>query len=307
MINHVIKTWKHHASLQLATLVVLIAGFTVITGVLTVSNNLYRILTLWGESMQMSVYLSETATIENTSAIEKFLGDSGKVDKVRLVTKDEALNQFRDQMASYAPDILKDKDLLRFIPASFQFGLNKNISIQDQLKVMQEITASVSGMAGVEEVSYGQDWVKSYGAIVNTLAWMGAAFVLVILLSAAFVMSNSIHSSIEQRREEIEVLELIGATRAHIRLPYIFEGALLGGTSSVLALGFSYGLFSATKNYLSGQIAFLQLAGHIEFIQPGFILMVVGFAIGIGALASYLCVRRINDGWAASQSLIEGH
>lgn len=305
MIKHMIKTWKHHASLQLATLVVLVAGFTVISGVLTVSTNLHRILTLWGESMQMSVYLSETATIENTSAIEKFLGDTGKVEKVKLVTKDEALNQFRDQMASYAPDILKDKDLLRFIPASFQFGISKEISVQNQLGTMQEIASSVSALPGVEEVSFGQEWVKSYGALVGTLTWMGAAFVLVILLSAAFVMSNSIHSSIQQRREEIEVLELIGATRMHIRFPYIIEGALLGGVSAILALGFSYGLFAATKDYMSNQIAFLQLASHIQFINSGFIMMVVGFAVAIGALASYLCVKSINDGWAASSAQAE--
>ena len=75
----------------------------------------------------------------------------------------------------------------------------------------------------------------------------------------------------------------------------------MGGISCALAIGLSYGLYSSLKNYISGQIAFLQLSGHLQFIPTQIILVLIGFAMGLGALSSYLCVRKINDGWAAAQ------
>lgn len=300
--KHISKSWKHHATLQFATLLVLIACFTVVAGVLTFSNNMYKVLTLWGESLQMSVYLSDQATDDNKSAIEKFLGENDKVDKLQFVTQEKALVQFRDQMASYAPDLLNDKDLLKFIPQSFQFSIHQKVVPNEQLNVMKDLATQLETQAGVEEVSYGQDWVKSYSKIFNALTWVGSFFVLIIFASAAFIMSNSIHSSIQQRRTEIEVLELIGATTGYIRTPYLWEGALMGGFSCLLALSLSYGLFVSLKNYGAEQLSMLQLSHHIEFLSLSICFSLVAVAMILGAVASYICVRRINDGWAAAQS-----
>lgn len=301
--NHIKKSWRHHATLQLATLTVLIASFTVIAGVLAFSNNLYKVLTLWGESMQMSVYLSDQATDDNQSAIQKFLDESDKVEKLQFVTREKAIVQFREQMASYAPDLLNDKDLLKFIPQSFQFSISKKVSPSNQLQVMKDLASQLEIQAGVEEVNYGQDWVKSYTHVFHALTWIGGFFIFIILISAAFVMSNSIHSSIQQRRNEIEVLELIGATTRYIRTPYLWEGALTAGFSCALALSLSYGIFLSLKNYMNEQISLLQLSNHIEFIPWTLGFALCGFAMAMGALASYICVRKINDGWAAAQAV----
>jgi len=299
---HIGKSWRYHFSLQLATLVVLVASFTVVGGVLTIGSNLYRVLTLWGESMQVSVYLNETASLDNISSIKKFLENDSRLEKPRLVSKEEALITFREQMASYAPDLLNDKELLRFIPASFQFSVSKLIAAADQLEVMQTTANSLKIMPGVDEVTFGQDWVKNYTAFIRTLNWGGIIFITIIITCAAFVMANAIHTSVVQRRNEIEVMELIGATPAYIRLPFIGEGALLGGLASFLAMGLSFGLFLVVKDYFQGQLAFLQLGTQIHFLDAQVAAELVVFGVLTGALSAWLCVRRINDGWAASQS-----
>lgn len=301
--KHIISSWKHHARLQIATLIVLVSSFCVISGMLTVSYNLSKILTLWGESLQMSVYLSEDSSNENQSSLEKYLSENTNIEKVKFVQKEEALSQFREQMASYAPDLLNDNDLLRFIPASFQLSVSKNVPASDQLSVMQDLAVSLKVQPGVEEVSYGQDWIKSYSALTAGLNWASGLFMIIVFVSAGFVMSNSIHSSIQQRRTEIEVLELIGATSKHIRTPYIVEGAFLGGLSCILALSFSYGVFSSVRNGLKDQISFLQLTNQVQFINPWMIFGIFLFAVGLGTAASWLCVRRINTGWAASYKI----
>jgi cell division transport system permease protein len=301
IIFHISKSWNHHFKLHLATLIVLIASFTVVAGVLTLNHNLLRILTLWGESMQVSVYLDENVNDKQILALQEFLKGQEKVTDAKLIDKDQALDLFREQMASYAPDILSDKDLRKFIPASLQFGINKAVAAQNQLEVMQELAASLKAMSGVEDVSYGQDWVRSYSAVTQTIQWAGHFFVLIILTAAAFVTANSIHNSISQRRNEVEVLELIGATSNYIRLPFLVEGSLLGSFAGILAVGFCAGLFAATKDYFHGQLAFLQLSSQISFIPFQTCLLIIIFGSGLGFLTSWLCLRNINDGWAAVQ------
>jgi cell division transport system permease protein len=305
--NHIFASWKNHTRLQVATTVVLIASFCVISGVMVLTHNLSNILTLWGESLQMSVYLSEEANTENISAVEKYLKENTNVDKLKYVKKEEALSQFRDQMASYAPDLLNDDDLLRFIPASFQFSLSKKVAVEDQLNAMKDLAVALKVQQGVEEVSYGQDWIKSYSSLTSGIKWVGFIFMIIVFISAGFVMSNSIHTSINQRRSEIEVLELVGATTKYIREPYILEGAFLGGLSCLLAITLSYGLFHSIKNELKEQIAFLQLTSHIHFFNFISVVGLLTFAIALGALSSWLCVRRINTGWAASYKSKEAH
>ena len=303
--THIFESFRHHARLQLATLLVLTASFCVISGVLTVTTNLQRILTLWGESLQMSVYLQDSATIEHTTALEKYLHENTNVDKLKFVKKEDALTQFREQMASYAPDLLKDNDLLRFIPASYQFSVSKNVPPQEQLATMQDLAVALRVQPGVEEVNYGQDWIKSYSALMTGMQWTGTIFMLIIFVSAGFVMSNSIHSSIQQRRNEVEVFELIGATAKYIRTPFLWEGAFLGGMSCLVALGLSYGLFASLKNYLKDQISFFQLTQHIQYLDFVLVLGLFCFAVFLGTASAWLCVRRINTGWAASHRMKE--
>ena len=297
------EKWQTHAKLQFATLTVLVASFCVITGVLTVSHNLSNILTLWGESLQVSVYMNDTATSEAVGSVQKFLSENKNVEKVKFVTKDQALGQFREQMASYAPDLLNDGDLLKVIPSSFQFSLSKNVLPADHLKLMQNLAGALKAQAGVDEVSYGQDWIKSYSSITQGLTYVGGFFVALIFVSTGFVMSNSINTSVQQKRAEIEVLELIGSTARQIRKPFVLEGAIVAGFSSLLALGLTWGLFSSSKNALKEQIAFLQLTEHLEYITAGKMASLFALAVLMGAFASWLCVRRINTGWSASQKL----
>lgn len=288
-------------ALRLSTALVLVSSFAVITGVLLVGQNLQRVLTLWGESLQMTVYIAENASQEAIQEIETSLKNNDKVDKLEFVSNEKALSQFRLQMASYAPDLLADNDLLNAIPSSFQFSVASKVSPENQLSVMQEITGVLKNLSGVDEVSYGQDWVKSYSQVAAAINWTGLTFALVIIGCALFVISNCIRSSVHQRREEIEVLELIGATAHFIRKPFLREGLLLCFCSSLLGITLAWGLFEATQNSMQSQLSFLQLSQHIQFLKAETIILLLAGSLLLGWVATYMCLRSLNDGWAASQ------
>ncbi len=289
--------------LQFSTFLILAASFSVVTGMLLVGENLQRVLTLWGESLQMSVYLAENITPETTEQLKETLLQDEEIDKVQFVTREQALDQFREQMASYAPDLVGDGDLLKMIPSSFQFSLNKKIAPEDQLSTMQSIATRLQVQPGVEEVSYGQDWVKSYSQITAAVKWAGLFFISVILAAAIFVISNCLRSSIYQRKEEIEVLELIGATTTYVRKPFILEGIALCLLGAFVGLGISYGFFVIAQDALKGQLSLFQIAQHIQFLNIKTIAMVIAAAVILGFLSALQSLSTLNDGWSASQKV----
>lgn len=299
--HHITKTIRHHAGLQMATMIILIACFSLITGIATVSENLNRILVLWGESLEISVYLSDEISPDETQKIETYLKQNDKIDKLKFLTKENALENFRQQMVSYAPDILNDPEILKIIPKSFQFSINSKVASEDHLSVTQNIAASLKNFIGVEEVSFGQDWVKNYAHVVKGASAVGGLFSIIVLLAVIFIVSNAIRTSIHQRRYEVEVLELIGATPRYIRQPFLWEGGLIGGFSSLIGICLSYGLFLVIQENLKSQLAFLQLSSHIQFISWIKICFLFVFSIVLGVFASYFCLKSINDGWSASK------
>jgi cell division transport system permease protein len=290
---------KKNWALQFSTLVVVTASYLVVAISLLLSQNLQKILTVWGEDLQMTVYLSENTSNEDIDSLKSKIESNKNVGKVRFVSKENALADFRGQMASYAPDIVNEKDLLSMIPASFQISLKDSVAALEHINVLESLAKTLKGEETVSEVSYGQEWVQKYSRFLFYFQRACEGVGLIILCAALFVLSNVIRASVQSRRQEIEVLELIGATPSMIRHPFFIEGALLGFLSSSLAMGFCYGLFSSVTNTFRSELNFLQLAEHLHFLTIPLVLVFCIVGTALGAVGSYLCVRRMNDGWAA--------
>lgn len=288
-------------ALRLSTVIVATACFAVISTGLVLSKNFRKMITLWGESVQLTVYLSQDISASGTDNIQKILKSSAQVESVKYITQEKALGDFRTQLASYAPDLTQDDELLQLIPASLEVSLKSSVPAAEHLGVLKSLAAKVKNLEGVDEVSYGQEWVSKYSALVSAFEIVLNLLGLVILAASVFVMSNAIRASVSSRKDEIVVLEMIGATQSMVRKPFITEGAVLGAMSSAMAVVLSFLLYTLMKNVLQGRLSFLQLSEHMTFLS---LVGVLGFVLCgtlLGAFGSYLCVRRVNDGWAGSQ------
>ncbi len=288
-------------SLRISTFIVVSACFVVMGASLLLSQNFRKILTLWGEDVQMTVYLSSHVSSDGIKEIETLLKDTGKVGEVTLVSQEQALSDFRSQLATYAPDLSQDEELLKVIPSSLQVSLASAVAVEGQKQALEFLASKLKDREGIDEVSYGQEWVEKYSTLVSAVETTLNCVGLIIVLAALFVMSNAIRASVQNRHEEIIVLEMIGATSTMIRKPFLQEGALLGLCSSLLALGLCSGLFFSFKSFLIGKLSFFQIGEHMSFLSVGLCLVFVVAGTALGALGSYLCVRKMNTGWAAAQ------
>jgi len=290
VIKNVTYTWKNHFVVQLATLSVLSATFTVILSLLSLSLNLNRILVSWGESVKITAYLKDDLKPDAISKIESALRQFGEIRDVQFVTKERAQKTFSEQMARYSPDLLEDPEFSNPFPANFQ------ISLSDRLAFLHidEIAKKVSAISGVEDVSYGQDWVGNYSSLVSAFSRSTWFIAFVLLIGSAFVVGNSIRTSVSFRKDEIELLDLVGATQEMIWIPFVIDGILMGLAANCVALLVGYGIYEWGVNLFNSNLAFLALSSQFYYFD--FIWVISSLALGavVGGLSSYVCVQRVG-------------
>ncbi|MDZ4660272.1 MAG: permease-like cell division protein FtsX [Pseudomonadota bacterium] len=233
------RTWTHHFGTQMTTLIVLAASYAIICSFLTLGQNLRNILSLWGDSIQMTVFLKEETKEdsgnEKLTQLKTRLQAINGVDDVKYVSKQEAAEKFKMEMSGFMPEVFQDEEFIAPFPSSFI------ISFKDQLKQkidtlrLAEIAKQISGFEGAEDIAYGQDWLNNYASFIKGINSMGLALVLVLLSGSVFVVGTSIKTSISARRDEIEIMELVGATSQMIRWPLVVEGLFLGLLASTVA------------------------------------------------------------------------
>ena len=296
-----IRTWREHTAMQIATLTVLTGTFTVITLFFFMHANLTRILTHWGESVQLAVFLKDSASSEQINQVQSFIKNLDGIDAVKYVSKEAAAETFLKQMGHYAPQLLTDPEFGNPLPASLEVRFKEGVSSDGSYSKMVKIAEKMVTLAGVEDVSYGQGWVENYASLLRVFSSSSYLLIMVLLAGSLLVVGNAIRNAIHQRREEIEILELVGATPMNIRLPYIFEGAVLGMLAAGLSLIFCFALYRWQQAVAAKHLGFWGLANEVGFLGFNQSCMVLLLGLMFGALGSYLCVRRVATGWAAAE------
>ncbi len=129
---------------------------------------------------------------------------------------------------------------------------------------------------------YGERWFDRGEKLVRGFYIADLALGLIIFLSVVFVISNTVRLTILYRRKTIDVVKLVGAPNSYIQIPFIIEGAIQGTVAALLALGLGFLVYYFANRYFPG-ISFFQLEASLLFVL---------FCAALGAVGSYLAMRR---------------
>jgi cell division transport system permease protein len=295
------RSWRQHIGMQIATLAVLTATFAVVLFMVTLTQNFKRVLTVWGENVQISVYLEDGLSETAIQTLKADFAARPEVASAEYLSKEKAADLFRDQMASYAPDLMSDSEFSTPFPASINLKLKGDSANEANVAKLETIAQELLKREGVEDVSYGQSWVRNYASFVKVIQNAGLAIGLILLLGSLFIIGNSIRALLSGRRDEIEILELIGATADFIRKPYVVEGAMLSSVAILMALALNGAIFSWQISIMKKSLAFARIAQEFRYFTAVEALMIAVLAAALGAIGAFITVRSMNDGWSAAR------
>lgn len=286
MKQHLKTTWTHirRAPYQAlaATLIMVLTFFVATIFVLTAAGS-QAILNWFETRPQVTAFFEDKVTMEQVDILRAKLAQTGKIKEAKYVSKEEALAIYREQNKN--DPLLLEMVTANILPASLEVSTT-NISY------LGEIAQILRQESGVEEVIFQEDVVHSLHEWTNVLRKVGVGLIAILGGVSLLIILVIIGMKVALRREEIEILQLLGGTNWYIRAPFIFEGIFYGVVGAILAWGISYLLLLYSTPFLVGFLAGIPIL-PVPFL---FMLALLGAEILVGALigtlGSLIAVRR---------------
>ncbi len=251
---------------------ILFGGFYLIT------TNLHHFGQLALGRIEIRVFLADN--VQNKPQIEEKLLAIPGVKKVEFVSKEEGARTLERMLGGGNLFIDGENPL----PDSFNVHPAAGADLE-------RIVAQARGIDGVDEIVYGQNFVKVLNIAVRVVWAAGLGFLFLVVLAVLYIVINTIQMTVYARRQEIEIMKLVGATDWFVRWPFLLEGILLGlggaAISSLLLLeGYTF-LYRKLRE-VSAVFTLLTRAEITPHLIGGFFLMGIFF----GALGSLLSVKK---------------
>ncbi len=263
------------AVITIAVALLLVGAFALLV------TNMERILDRFGEELRVSAYLAPGLAPEAQEALRARVADVPGVLSVALVTRDEALARFRESRVARAAllDGLEENPL----PASLEVSLEPAERTREGLAALND---ELADLPGIEELGYGHGWVEGYARALGVVRAAALALGLVLGLAALLIVANTIRLAVYARRDEIEILRLVGASRAFVAAPFVLEGLIQGLVGGLIALGLLALFHVALVPSLRGGMELLLGDVTPVFLAArGMLTLVLGGA-ALGALGS---------------------
>lgn len=242
-----------------------------------------RVITFFESKPQVTAFFKDEAKQEDINLLENELNATGKVASMKFVSKDEALVIYKEQNKS--DPLLLDLVTADILPASLE------ISTKD-INDMSGISEMLKRSEVVQEVVFQKDVVSTLVNWTTAARSIGIGLIIVLSLVSVFIIVTIIGIKISQKREDIEIMRLIGATGWYVRWPFLMEGMFYGVLGALFAWIIASGALLYATPFLS---SFLR--GIPIFPVPiEFYLILLGLefllAIVLGFFASFLAVLR---------------
>ena len=275
------QTWVTQVmTLLTVTLSVLIFAFFFL-----IYTNMIRASERLGNDVRLIVYLDQEITAQMRPGIEKKIREFGPVEKIVFVSRPEAFSRLSAQLG-------KEKDVLNdlgadFLPPSIEVYPLKNLN---NLTKISQFSDFLLTLPHASKVQSGSDWLRRFGYFTNLLRVVVLLSGGLLIISMTFIVSYTLRLTVLSRQGELEILRLLGATSAYIRLPLLLEGMLQGILGSTLGLVSLYILYQYIASRFSGP-GFLRLF-DFAFFPPELTAAILLAGIVLCTVGSLFSIRR---------------
>ena len=262
------------------TSIIVISLAVLLLGIfLTISINSVKLLKLVRDKVEIDAYLLDNVPAADISKVVNNIKTIGGIKTVTYISKDEAAKLFAED---FGQDILEVFDH-NPLPASLKISLYDEYKTIDRI---EKIKTELQKNPEIDDIVYAQKNLEIIERNSQSLVFLNLSLLVIITLSSIFLIGNTIRLMIVAKKDTIEIMKLIGATKETIRTPFIMEGffqGLAGSLLAVIILQLFLGYFYAT--YINNDFNF-------SIMDTKFLILLVIFGTILGTLGSAISIRR---------------
>ncbi|WP_018921947.1 permease-like cell division protein FtsX [Salsuginibacillus kocurii] len=270
--------WMSFASISAVTVMLLVVGVF-----LLLIANINYMMTEVEEDVEIRVYMDLTADEEDQVELGDNIASVDHVESITYLHRDDGLDEFIDSVGEENAELfesLRDENPLNDV----------YIVEAEEPHLTETVAADIAQFSHIDDLDYGESVVEQLFAFTNVMRIAGAVLVLGLMFTAMFLISNTIKLTIINRRDEIQIMKLVGATNGFIRWPFFMEGLMLGVIGSIIPIaaiitGYTY-LYETVRE--GTMLSFINLMPIQSIVyEVSIVLFIIGAIVGVwGSLNS---------------------
>jgi len=288
-----INTFKNKKA-TFAALIIMIAIMIVFGVFFSITKNVNNYVTGLEHSQGIQVFMNADTPQSEIDAIGQKIRALDGVNTVKFVSKEDAINQMKDNFGEYSNLLIGLEDVL---PPSYLVtftDLSKNYEIQNEINSWKD-----SECPDISKIQNKDDTTNALLSVGNWINIVSIAILAFLVIVSIFIISNTIKLTVHARRKEISIMKYVGATNSFIRWPFVVEGIIIGIFAAVISLVLIGFLYNAIVKWLitsfnSGGLmdkigfAFVNFSDMLNLILIVYALL----GIGVGVVGSMISMKR---------------
>ena len=280
-----IEDFRNNQLLNAITLLTISLSILIVSAFILFFVNTNEIMNFWKKGLRVMAYLQPDLPVSKQAALTRQIQSMSDVQSVRFISKDEAFKLLKAQMKRQAS--LLDNLIENPLPDALEIRISPATQTWEKVEFL---ATQVELLEAVTEVEYGQKWLGRFTQIFNLFKITGYAMSSIFFMAGVFIVANTIRLVIYSRRDEIEIMRMVGAAERFIKIPFYFQGLLQGALGSAFGLGILFAAYLLMASNLEEGI-FSGLF-NIRFLPPSIMFSIILLSMLIGWFGSYLSLKQ---------------
>ena len=274
-----------HRFLNVITMITIALSILIASAFVLFFVNANGVIDSWKKGMRIMAYLKPGVSDKNIRDLEHQLKAMPEIQTSIFIPKNKALSELREQLRQQSSliDDLRENPL----PDAFEIRVAPRYQAVGD---MEDIATKINSFSAVEEVEYAQRWLGQFTNVVTLFKLAGYALIALFCFAALFIVANTLRLILYSRRQEIEVMRLIGATDIFIKVPFYVQGLIQGALGGIGGLFILFVAFTfITSNIEQGLITGLS---GVQFLSPFLSMVILFCSMVIGWLGCFISLKQ---------------
>jgi len=278
---------RQNLLVTLLTIGTITLAFLILSLALLIYVNLERVTENWSDRVQVTAYFENNLSPADLSTLKAKIRALAGTAEILYVSQEEALQKFYGRLKGQ--EALLEGVSPEILPSSLEIHLKKDSRDSKSITLYVE---QLKKIPMINEVQYGEEWVKRFSHFMNLVRFAGILVAGFIVLAVVFIVANTIKLTIYARKDELELMGLVGATRLFIKVPYLIEGVVQGVIGAALAILVLSGVYLAFLHNADFFFSFNTMEAGLLFLPVTYLVALLFGGAALGFLGSIASLKR---------------
>ncbi|SMC46869.1 permease-like cell division protein FtsX [Papillibacter cinnamivorans] len=272
-----------HGFMSFAAVGIIVACLIIMGSFTLVAVNADSMLKSLERENEVLAYVNESLSDEEAQALGAVIEQVPNVASCQFISRETAMENFVSQYQGDSLFTDMDPTILRH---------RYSVKMTD-ISLMRDTVKALEAVPGIAKVRANLEISEGFITVRNIAGAVSMALILILLAVSVFIISNTIKLATFDRREEIAIMKMVGATNGFIRWPFVYEGLLLGLSGAAIAFFAQWGIYGLVSKQIAGNdtIHLITVIPYAQLAAPvAGIFLATGFLVGVGG--SLLAIRK---------------